>query len=142
MADIFPSWPDLFGPPMNANLDPMVAADASIAVYMMSNRKHGTLYIGVTSQFLRRVSQHREGLMGGFTKIHGLKRLVWFAPHENMRAAIHHEKRLKKYKREWKINLIEHDNPNWDDLWLALVGDDRVHRWPEQVSPLRGSSGG
>ncbi len=101
----------------------MVAADASIAVYIMSNRKHGTLYIGVTSQFLRRVSQHRQGLTSGFTKIHGLTRLVWFAQHEDMMAAIHHEKRLKKYKREWKINLIERDNPNWDDLWPALVGE-------------------
>jgi putative endonuclease len=101
----------------------MVSADASIAVYMMSNRKHGTLYVGVTSQFLRRVSQHREGLTGGFTKIYGLKRLVWFTHHENMLAAIHHEKRLKKYKRDWKINLIEQDNPNWDDLWPALVGE-------------------
>ena len=118
---------------MNAKLASMVAADASIAVYMMSNRKHGTLYVGVTSQFLRRVSQHREGLRGGFTKTHGLTRLVWFTQHEDMRAAIHHEKRLKKYKREWKINLIDRDNPNWDDLWLALVGEDRVHGSPEQV---------
>jgi putative endonuclease len=110
----------------------MVAADASIAVYMMSNRKHGTLYVGVTSQFLRRVSQHRLGLTGGFTKIHGLTRLVWFAQHADMRAAIHHEKRLKKYKREWKINLIEQENPNWEDLWLALVGEDRVHGGAEQ----------
>jgi putative endonuclease len=108
----------------------MVAAGASIAVYIMTNHKHGTLYIGVTSQFLRRVSQHREGLRGGFTKTYGLKRLVWFQQHENMLAAIHHEKRLKKYKREWKINLIERDNPNWDDLWPALLGETGAAFFP------------
>ncbi|HEY3888671.1 MAG TPA: GIY-YIG nuclease family protein [Caulobacteraceae bacterium] len=113
----------------------MVAADASIAVYMMSNRKNGTLYIGVTSQFLRRVSQHRLGLRSGFTKTYGLTRLVWFTQHDDMRAAIHHEKRLKKYKREWKINLIERENPNWQDLWPGLVGEDRAHGWPERVGP-------
>jgi putative endonuclease len=127
---------------MSAKLGPMVAADASIAVYMMSNHKNGTLYIGVTSQFLRRVSQHREGLRGGFTKTYGLTRLVWFTQHEDMRAAIHHEKRLKKYKREWKINLIERENPNWDDLWLGLVGEDRAHGWPEQVGPRRKNMSG
>jgi putative endonuclease len=113
----------------------MVARDASIAVYMMSNRHHGTLYVGVTSQFLRRISQHRQGLTTGFTKAHALTRLVWFCQHEDMLAAIHHEKRLKKYKRDWKINLIERDNPNWDDLLRALIGETGVHGWPEQVGP-------
>ncbi|MBI1200192.1 MAG: GIY-YIG nuclease family protein [Phenylobacterium sp.] len=87
------------------------------AVYIMASGKHGTLYIGVTSDLLGRVSQHREGLIGGFTKRHGVKRLVWFELHDDILTAIHHEKRLKKYKREWKINLIERDNPNWDDLF-------------------------
>ena len=120
---------------MSAELGLMVAADASIAVYMMSNHKNGTLYIGVTSQFLRRISQHRLGLTSGFTKTYGLTRLVWFTQHADMRAAIHHEKRLKKYRRDWKINLIELENPNWEDLWPGLVGEDRDHGWPEQVGP-------
>jgi putative endonuclease len=123
---------------MNTKLGLMVSADASIAVYMMSNRKYGTLYIGVTSQLLRRVSQHRQGLSEGFTKTYGLTRLVWFAHHENMLAAIHHEKRLKKYKRDWKIGLIERDNPHWDDLWPSLAGENLPQPWP----PLPSSSAG
>lgn len=83
----------------------------------MASRKHGTLYIGVTSALLSRVSQHREGTRDGFTKQYGVRRLVWFELHDGIEAAIHREKRLKKFKREWKINLIERDNPNWDDLF-------------------------
>ena len=93
-----------------------------IAVYMMANRRHGTIYIGVTSRFIGRVLEHREGRIPGFTKAHDLKRLVWYEPYESMVAAIQREKSLKKYKREWKINLIERENPNWDDLFAALVG--------------------
>ena len=95
----------------------MVAWDASIAVYMMSNQGLGTLYIGVTSQFQSRIIQHREGLIPGFTKRHGLKRLVWYEPHDTMTVAIQREKSLKEWPRQWKINLIERDNPNWDDLY-------------------------
>ncbi len=100
----------------------MVANDALIAVYTMANKKYGKLYLGVTSQLILRVSQHREGLIPGYTKTHGLKRLVWYEQHESMIYAIHREKLLKKYKRDWKTNLIERDNPNWDDLFLALLG--------------------
>ena len=99
----------------------MVPRDAFIAVYMMSNRKHGTLYIGVTSNLRQRVWQHREGIIDGFTKKYGLKRLVWYEPHESMTGAIQREKSLKKYLRDWKINLIERDNPHWDDLYMTLV---------------------
>ena len=87
---------------------------------MMSNRKHGTLYIGVTGNLLLRVWQHREGVGEGFTKKYGLKRLVWYENHENMAPAIQREKSLKKYKRDWKINLIERENPHWDALFPAL----------------------
>jgi putative endonuclease len=100
----------------------MVGKDAFIAVYMMTNRKHGTLYPGVTSQLIQRVGQHREGGIPGFTKTHGLKRLVWFEAHEDMVFAIHREKLLKKYRRGWKTNLIERDNPHWDDLYLSIIG--------------------
>ena len=86
------------------------------AVYIMASRKHGTLYVGVTSELLNRVAQHREELKTGFTAQYGVKRLVWYEWCDGIEAAIHREKRLKKYKREWKINLIERDNPNWDDL--------------------------
>jgi len=100
----------------------MVAREAYIAVYMMANRKHGTLYLGVTSQLIQRVGQHREGLIPGFTKTRGLKRLAWFEPQESMVFAIHRGKLLKKYKRDWKTNLIERDDPHWDDLYPGLIG--------------------
>jgi len=93
-----------------------------IAVYMMASKRHGTLYTGVTSTLIKRIGEHCEGRIPGFTKKYGVKRLVWYEPHESMLAAIQREKTIKKYKREWKINLIERDNPNWDDLFPALVG--------------------
>jgi putative endonuclease len=93
-----------------------------IAVYMMASRKHGTLYTGVTSKLPQRIHAHRENLIDGFTKKYSVHRLVWYEPHESMTAAIQREKSIKKYKREWKINLIERENPNWDDLFPALIG--------------------
>ena len=92
-----------------------------IAVYMMASRRHGTIYTGVTSELPKRAWQHREGLIPGFTKTHNVHRLVWYEPHEAMTAAIQREKSIKKYKRDWKINLIEEENPDWDDLYPALV---------------------
>jgi putative endonuclease len=99
----------------------MVPHDAFIAVYMMSNRKHGTLYIGVTNNLRQRVWQHREGAIEGFTKNSGLKRLVWYEQHESMIAAIQSEMSLKKYQRDWKTNPIERDNPHWTDLYTTLA---------------------
>jgi putative endonuclease len=92
-----------------------------IAVYLMTNRRHGTLYIGVTSDLVTRVVQHRDGEIPGFTATHGLKRLVWFEQHETIIGAIGRETSLKKYKREWKINLIERDNPQWQDLLPEII---------------------
>ncbi len=99
----------------------MVPRDAFIAVYMMTNRKHGTLYIGVRSNLRQRAWQHREGIIDGFTRKHGLKRLVWYEQHENMIAAIRRETSLKKYQRNWKVNLIERANPHWNDLYTTLA---------------------
>ena len=116
----------------------MVARDpfnVFIAVYMMASRKHGTIYIGVTSRLPSRVFEHREELVDGFTKKYGVHRLVWYEPHESMIAAIRREKRIKKYPREWKINLIERENPNWDDLFPALVG---LHRAKLKLSVIMG----
>jgi putative endonuclease len=92
-----------------------------IAVYMMTNRRHGTLYIGVTSDLITRVVQHQDGEIPGFTATYGLERLVWFEPHGSIVEAIQREKSLKKYRRDWKINLIERDNPTWDDLLPQLL---------------------
>ena len=99
----------------------MVAKDAFIAVYIMTNRPRGTLYIGVTSQLLGRISQHREEQLRGFTKRYHLHRLVWFEPHDWMEGAIQREKSLKRWPRQWKINLIERENPHWEDLWPSLI---------------------
>jgi putative endonuclease len=99
----------------------MVGRDAIIGVYMMSNKRHGTIYTGVSGQLISRICEHREGRIEGFTKKYGLKRLVWYEPHESMTAAIQRESTIKKYKREWKINLIERENPFWEDLFPALV---------------------
>ena len=99
----------------------MVGRDAYIAVYMLTDRMRGTLYIGVTSQLSRRMWEHREGPYRGFTKTYGLKRLVWYEPFEDMSIAIQREKSLKRWPRQWKINLIERDNPHWDDLYASLA---------------------
>ena len=102
----------------------MVARDTGqvwIAVYMMASRKHGVIYIGVTSQLLERVAQHREGRLAGFTKRYGVDRLVWFETHESISTAIQREKTMKKYKRDWKTNLIERANPDWADLYPGLA---------------------
>ena len=83
---------------------------------MMTNRKNGTLYIGVTSDLSRRAEEHRQGLGSEFTAKYGLNRLVWFDKFERVTAAITREKTMKKWPRQWKINLIEENNPNWHDL--------------------------
>ena len=105
-------------------VDPPAPLVATAAVYMMASRKHGTLYIGVISELIQRVVQHREGLRRGFTEQYDVKRLVWFERHESIVPAIQREKSLKRYPRQWKINLIEQDNPNWDDLFPVLLSED------------------
>jgi len=99
----------------------MVGRDAYIAVYLMADKPRGTLYVGVTSQLARRIWEHREGVYPGFTRTYGLKRLVWYEPHEDMTVAIQREKSLKRWPRQWKLNLIERANPYWDDLYASLV---------------------
>ena len=90
-------------------------------VYILASRIGGTLYIGVTNDLLRRVGEHREGVVAGFTKKYGVKRLVYFETFDDVDAAIAREKQLKGWNRVWKIRLIEKDNPNWDDLFPGLV---------------------
>ena len=89
-------------------------------VYIVSNQRNGTLYVGVTSNLARRVYEHREGLVDGFTRRYGLKRLVWYEQHETMEAAITREKQMKAWQRAWKIREIEGFNPTWDDLYETL----------------------
>lgn len=89
-------------------------------VYIVCNHRYGTLYVGVTSNLTRRVYEHREALLDGFTKRYDLKRLVWYEQHETMEAAITREKQMKAWKRAWKIREIEQVNPAWDDLYETL----------------------
>ena len=86
-------------------------------VYILASKRHGTLYIGVTSNLVQRVWQHKNDLVAGFTKRYGVHRLVWYEAHESMVNAITREKMLKKWNRAWKIRLIEKDNPTWMDLY-------------------------
>ena len=90
------------------------------AVYIMANRRNGTLYVGVTSNLPQRAAQHRDGTMDGFTRRYGCKLLVWFERHEEIEAAITREKRIKEWKRLWKLRLIEEMNPGWVDLYDQL----------------------
>jgi len=87
----------------------------------MSDGVRGTLYVGATGDLARRVFEHREGAIPGFTKKYGINRLVWYEPHACMADAFQREKSLKRYRREWKLNLIERDNPHWIDLYPTLV---------------------
>ncbi len=89
-------------------------------VYILASQPRGTLYIGVTSNPEGRFWQHREGALPGFTKRHGVKRLVWFEMHGDMVSAITREKQLKNWHRQWKINLVEASNPHWGDLAVGL----------------------
>ncbi len=89
-------------------------------VYIMASGRDGTLYIGVTSDLPRRVFEHREGLVDGFTKTYGLKRLVWYDRHDDIRTAIQREKTLKHWCRAWKQALIVEMNPEWDDLYESF----------------------
>jgi putative endonuclease len=90
-------------------------------VYIVTNRPNGTLYIGVTSDLVRRAWEHREGVVDGFTKRYGLKRLVFFEQHPSIRAAIQREKNMKHWPRAWKVRLILAQNPAWDDLYNSLA---------------------
>lgn len=90
-------------------------------IYILASGYNGTLYIGVTSHLIQRVWQHKQDWVEGFTKKYGVHFLVYYEMHEEMLAAIQREKQLKKWNRQWKINLIEKMNPAWKDLWEELV---------------------
>ena len=93
-------------------------------VYIMTNRPDGVLYVGVTSDLLRRVHEHRTGAIVGFTKRYNLHRLVWFEEHGTAEQAILREKRIKRWRRAWKVRLIAERNPDWRDLFgeIAVFG--------------------
>jgi putative endonuclease len=98
-----------------------VVAECTFYVYILASQVRGTLYIGVTNSLLFRVALHRAGEGGAFTRKYHVKRLVWFEEYEQAEEAIAREKSLKRYLRDWKINLIERDNPHWQDLYPSLA---------------------
>ena len=89
-------------------------------VYMMTNARNGTLYVGVTADLVKRVWQHKNNIVEGFTKKYQLHLLIWYETHENMESAIAREKTLKKWNRIWKLRLIEQSNFDWQDLYEQL----------------------
>ena len=89
-------------------------------LYIVASQRNGTIYLGVTSELPQRIWQHREGLIEGFSKKYDCKRLVWFEHYPNLHDARAREAQMKKWKRAWKLELIEKDNPDWRDLWFEL----------------------
>jgi putative endonuclease len=89
-------------------------------VYIMTNRPHGTLYVGVTSSLIKRIWEHKNSVVAGFTKQYDVKSLVWYELHETMESAFNREKNIKEWKRQWKLDLIEKNNQNWEDLYSGL----------------------
>ncbi len=90
-------------------------------VYIMASKRNGTLYIGVTSNLVGRVWEHKEKIVEGFTQKYGVNKLVWYEEFDTIGEAIYQEKKMKKWKREWKINCIEKNNPQWKDLYESLL---------------------
>ena len=91
-------------------------------VYIMANRKNGAIYIGVTSDLVKRVWEHREGVIGGFTRRYGCKLLVWFEAYDDIQEARRRELQMKEWNRVWKVKRIEEHNLDWDDLYPSLFG--------------------
>ena len=95
--------------------------DHEYFVYMLASKPQGTLYVGVTNDLMRRVYEHKAGAVPGFTMKYGVKKLVWFESFGDINDAIAQENRLKRWRRDWKKNLIERDNPHWIDLYPGLL---------------------
>lgn len=93
----------------------------TLYVYILASRPQGTLYVGVTNDLIRRVVEHKEGKIPGFTKRYGVSKLVYWEAHEDYREAISREKKLKRWRRDWKRSLIEENNPNWADLFGTIA---------------------
>jgi len=91
-----------------------------LCVYLLASKPYGTLYLGVISDLKKRIWQHKTKLVDGFSKEYGVNQLAWYEVHETMLTAIGREKNIKNWKRDWKVKLIESDNPHWQDLYLGL----------------------
>ena len=115
--------------------------DKTSHVYILTDRRNGTLYTGVTTDIIQRISQHRDGVFPGFTLEYGLKHLVWYEALADIESAIAREKSIKRWRREWKLELIEGLNPEWRDLWPTLFGAEAgtpLHRAKRGLGPSPG----
>ena len=92
-----------------------------VYIYILANKRNGTIYIGVTSDLPNRIWQHKNNLIEGFTKKYNVHKLVYFEQHESMNLAIEREKQIKKWNRKWKLELIEKQNSNWEDLYENII---------------------
>lgn len=108
-------------------------------VYILASKRHGALYVGVRSDLLARLHQHRVGAIEGFTSRYAVHRLAWFEQHETLEMAFQREKRIKKWNRDWKLNLIEQANPEWVDLAIGLGFEPLTSA--QMDSRLRGNHG-
>jgi putative endonuclease len=90
-------------------------------VYILASRMYGTLYVGITNNLIRRIWEHKNDVVAGFSKDYRVHRLVWFEAHETPIGAITREKQIKKWNRDWKVNLIQAQNPEWNDLYESIV---------------------
>lgn len=90
-------------------------------VYILASKQNGTLYVGLTNNLLKRTFEHKQDFAEGFTKKYQVHRLVYYEMHQSISEAILREKRIKKWKRDWKLSLIERNNPDWNDLYLELI---------------------
>lgn len=90
-------------------------------VYILASKRNGTLYVGMTDNLVRRVWEHREGSIDGFTKQYDVKTLVWFGEHDSRESAFARERQIKKWRRHWKLQAIEHRKPEWKDLWEEIA---------------------
>ena len=118
-------------------------------VYILASRRNGTIYIGSTTDLPKRIYEHRRGLVAGFTRTYGVKRLVYVEIYDDISDAIVRERRMKEWQRDWKIRLIEKDNPSWKDLAVSLLGfeplekkDRSSRRRPGPMLPAQGEGWG
>jgi len=113
-------------------------------LYILASKKNGTLYTGVTNNLLKRVYEHKQNLVPGFTRKYNVHRLVCYEEFTDIHSAIAREKRMKKWRRQWKVNLIEEANPDWEDLYYRLGGcqDDAATASGENAAPCHSRAGG
>lgn len=108
-------------------------------VYILASGRNGTLYTGSTRELITRVRQHRDGVWCGFTRKYGVTRLMWFETHSEIAAAYRREQLIKRWRRDWKIALIEEKNPYWDDLYPALSNQTLPGRKPREGGASAGT---